>query len=124
MFLLGAGASMHAGVPVANEMTKKIIESFDTDSPEYRVLTFVVGGLLFKEGQAGRNPTAGGVNVEDLFNAVQFLAGRHQLEASPFVGSGIPVRWIMARNGRPTRSKNWGVSGQWNQPRNLSSRLG
>jgi hypothetical protein len=87
MFLLGAGASKNAGVPIASEMTKRIIGTFDPDSPEYRVLTFVTGGLLFKEGQAGRNPIAAGVNVEELFNAVQLLAGRHQLEASPFVGS-------------------------------------
>jgi hypothetical protein len=68
-------------------MTEKLIERFDTNSTGYRVLTFVVGGLLFEQGQNGTNPLKRGVNVEDLFNAVQLLAERHDLEAAPFVGS-------------------------------------
>ena len=88
--LLGAGASVEAGIPGAFDMTRKIVDIF-RDSPDHtihsRVLSFVIGGLLFKRGMEGENPLTSGVNVEELFNAVQLLAERGRLEASPFVGS-------------------------------------
>ena len=87
MFLLGAGASRNAGVPLAFDMTSEILARMPVDSRHYRVLTFVIGGLLFRQGEAGKNPLSGQVNVEDLFNAVQLLAERNTLEAAPFVGS-------------------------------------
>jgi hypothetical protein len=40
-----------------------------------------------KNGIEGGNALTTGVNVEELFNAVQLLAGRGTLEAAPFVGS-------------------------------------
>ena len=90
MVLLGAGASVEAGIPAAYEMTGKIAEVF-RQSPDYqtgsRVLAFVIGGLLFKRGMEGEDALTAGVNVEELFNAVQLLAERGRLEASPFVGS-------------------------------------
>lgn len=90
MILLGAGASVEAGIPAAYEMTGKIAELF-RQSPHYqtgsRVLAFVIGGLLFKRGMEGEDALTAGVNVEELFNAVQLLAERGRLEASPFVGS-------------------------------------
>jgi hypothetical protein len=87
MFLLGAGASVEAGVPDSYDMTKEIIKKFHDNSQHARVINFIVGGLLFQEGIRGRNPLNSGVNVEDLFNAVQLLSERHTLEAAPFVGS-------------------------------------
>jgi NAD-dependent SIR2 family protein deacetylase len=90
MILLGAGASVEAGIPTSDEMTRKIADMFH-NSPEHRVgakvLDFVIGGLLFKRGMDGENPLACRVNVEELFNAVQLLAERGRLDASPFVGS-------------------------------------
>lgn len=90
MILLGAGASVEAGIPGAFEMTRKIADIF-RNSPHHRtgsrVLSFVIGGLLFKRGIEGDDALASGVNVEELFNAVQLLAERGRLEASPFVGS-------------------------------------
>ena len=90
MILLGAGASVTAGVPAAFKMTDQIVQQFQADplrQPHARVLAFVIGGLLFQAGIRGTNPLQSGVNVEELFNAVQLLAGRHTLEAAPFVGS-------------------------------------
>lgn len=90
MILLGAGASVEAGVPDTYGITRKIAELFREDillrhySP---VISFVVGGLLFQQGVKGEDPLQGAVNVEELFNAVQLLAGRNTLEAAPFVGS-------------------------------------
>lgn len=90
MLMLGAGASFDGGVPSAYNMTKAIADQFRND-PQLqryaRVVTFVIGGLLFETGKSGQDPLTAGVNVEDLFNAVQLLAERHTLEAAPFVGS-------------------------------------
>ena len=90
MLLLGAGASVEADVPGAFDMTGKIIEHFRS-SPMFKeysaVVSFVTGGLLFKKGIQGANPLTCGVNVEELFNAVQLLSERNTIEAAPFVGS-------------------------------------
>ena len=90
LILLGAGASAEADVPTAYEMAKAIGQEFRKDpllQQETRVVDFVIGGLLFQAGIRGHDPLSSGVNVEELFNAVQLLAERHTLEAAPFVGS-------------------------------------
>jgi hypothetical protein len=90
MLLLGAGASIEAGVPGAYGMTKAVADRFRQElylKKYAHVISFVIGGLLFKAGQEGLDPLNTDVNVEDLFNAVQLLADRHTLEAAPFVGS-------------------------------------
>ena len=89
MIFLGAGASIDAGVPAAYDMTKQVLGLFENDRnlvKHTQVLRFVVGGLLFQEGVQGRDPF-NGINVEELFNAIELLATRDQLEASPFIGS-------------------------------------
>jgi hypothetical protein len=78
MLLFGAGASIEAKVPGAYKMTEAIAERF-RQNPSLRkhahVISFVIGGLLFEAGKNNLNPLSAGVNVEDLFNAVQLLAG-------------------------------------------------
>jgi len=86
--LLGAGASMDAGIPGAFDMTRQIANRFEKLNPRLKhVLNFVMGGLLFDAGQRNNNPLECGINVEALFNAIQLLGERHTLEASPFIGS-------------------------------------
>lgn len=90
LFLLGAGASVEAGVPPALGMTKRILEIVEgkySHGEQARVLHFVVGGLLFQAGIRDQNPLNSGVDVEELFSAVQMLAERSNLEAAPFIGS-------------------------------------
>lgn len=89
VILLGAGASVEAGVPDTYQMTEVIAKRFREDSSLQKnseVITFVIGGLLFQKGIDGKDPFSG-INVEELFNAVQLLAERRSLEAAPFVGS-------------------------------------
>ncbi len=89
MVLLGAGASAEAGVPMTLDMTTRIADRFRSDPAaelESRIISFVLGGLLFQKGVQGEDPY-GGVDVEELFAAVQLLAQRHHLQAAPFVGS-------------------------------------
>lgn len=93
MILLGAGASVDAGVPGAFDMTQKLINLFGNDpelSKHSHVLRFAVGGLLFQQGINGNDPFSG-IDVEALFNAIQLLAGRQELEAAPFIGSWHPL---------------------------------
>lgn len=90
LVLLGAGASVDAGVPDAYRMTEAIAEKLGKawGPPPYgRLASFVIGGLLFQAGIRGEDPLHCGVNVEDFFNAVQILADRTNLEAAPFIGS-------------------------------------
>jgi len=90
MLLFGAGASQEAGVPTAYSLTQHIANEFRNQphlKRHSRVVSFVLGGLLFNRGIQGEDPLACGVNVEEFFNAIQLLADRNTLEASPFVGS-------------------------------------
>lgn len=89
MFLLGAGASVPAGVPDSYNMTEKLLRNYNNDygmEKHSRILPFVIGGLLFQKGKEGLNPFDG-VNVEEVFNAILLLADRNSLEVAPFIGS-------------------------------------
>ena len=80
IILLGAGASVDAGIPTAIGMTEKMISHFKESglTKELKVLTFIVGGLLFKAGIHGENPSSG-VNIEEVFSAIELLANRSDL---------------------------------------------
>ena len=90
MFLLGAGASHEAGIPLAYGLTQEIANHFRQEwalrDVHAHIVSFVVGGLLFQKGVRGDDPSVG-VDVEELFSAVQLLANRHKLEVAPFVGA-------------------------------------
>jgi len=93
MFLLGAGASVEAKVPDSFEMTRVMVDRFDADhyaKKHSQILRFVIGGLLFQKGGKGENPFEG-INIEDLFNAVQLLARRGESELGPFINSWHPL---------------------------------
>lgn len=90
LFLLGAGASIEAGIPGAYAMTQVIADHLHQDASDRKyaqVIDFVIGGLLFQQGVRGNSPFQFGVNVESLFNAVSVLDQRHDIEISPFIDS-------------------------------------
>jgi hypothetical protein len=91
LFLLGAGASIEAGIPGAYQMTKVMLEKFmRTNYPETeKAIRFVLGGLLFQQGMQGKNPLDG-INIEELFNAVRLLGERQSSELAPFISSWHP----------------------------------
>jgi hypothetical protein len=68
-------------------MTDFIVQRFQDQIKYRKVMNFVIGGLLFQEGVRGNNPLNSGINVEDLFSAVQLLAERNTIEAAPFISS-------------------------------------
>ena len=89
LILLGAGASIEAGIPDAKNMTKEILESFEKSMIKgtfYEILSFIISGLIFQNGIRGKSPYEG-INIEDVFNALQILSGRNDLEVAPFIGS-------------------------------------
>lgn len=90
LYLLGAGASMECGIPMANQMTKDFIQIAESHGRHHdsihRILKFVVGGLKFRLGANGINPI-GDANIEEVFNCIDSLANRDQLDISPFVSS-------------------------------------
>jgi len=86
IILLGAGASVDADIPAAYKMTEELIKLFGENSKYSHIIRFAVGGLLMQKGVRGENPFEG-VNIEDVFNAIELLANRENLEAAPFIGS-------------------------------------
>ena len=62
--LLGAGASVEADIPAAFEMSRQIVDRFNSlrgaNESEAHILNFVVGGLLLKAGERNHNPFVGG----------------------------------------------------------------
>jgi len=70
-------------------MTREFIRLFEKDidlRDESRALRYVVGGLLFHKGANGGDPLSG-VNIEDVFSAMQMLATRRTNDAAPFVAA-------------------------------------
>lgn len=119
LFLLGAGASVEAGVPDSYDMAKRMLEKFSNDNRArslryYQVLQFVVGGLLFQQGIKGHNPFDG-VNIEDLFNAVLLLSDRQNSELSPFISSWHP-KLIGLESGKMDDLTSEGLLGTINRP--------
>jgi hypothetical protein len=85
-YLLGAGASVEAGVPAAKEMVKIIYRSVK-QSPGYsNAIETAIGGLRLHKSISHRDPF-GDVDVEDLYEILRILADRHAHLLAPFVGS-------------------------------------
>lgn len=86
--LLGAGASVDAGVPGSTAMTRQIVAALDTPQNQYYGIThavnYAIGAMIAHRTANGANAYAG-IDVEDLFSAVQMLAERESLEIAPFV---------------------------------------
>lgn len=94
MILLGAGASRDAGIPTAYEMSIRISEQITQFAAPYgdtgifselkRFAFFVAGGMLLRQGSMGADPFYG-VNVEELFQALQMLRDKNSLVISGLI---------------------------------------
>jgi hypothetical protein len=90
--LFGAFASVPAGIPTSYELTDRLLESIGSTSKH--LLYFVYGGLLMQTAARERLRSSRGdvrIDVEALFNAVEGLATRADLDAAPFVTSWHPL---------------------------------
>lgn len=92
MVLLGAGASVDAGVPATFDLTEELVRSIQgrTGSTVAQALNFVCGTLIAYDTAQGRDPYAG-LDVERVFTAVELLAERRDLEVTPFVAAWHPA---------------------------------
>ncbi len=92
VFLMGAGASAEAGVPMTVKMTQELVDRIAAGRWDQgaSALHFVCGALMLSDAARGRSPYDG-LDVERVFAAVGLLAERHDLEVSPFVYSWHPA---------------------------------
>jgi hypothetical protein len=87
LFLLGAGASKDAGLPLATELTELITGDIEANFPELLpLMRFIHGGICFGRGCEGRRPQDP-VNIEEFLMACHDLAHRNRSRIYPFVAS-------------------------------------
>lgn len=97
--LLGAGASKEAGVPLSIELTQRIADEIEMRSrrgPTAFALNMAMGAMVAHRSAMGHKVSEG-LDVEDVFSAIQMLAARDSLEVAPFVYSWNP--WLTAADG-------------------------
>lgn len=93
--LLGAGASVEAGVPDSVGMTNEIVDAINADGASRRdheawALNFVCGALTSHKTSRGGS-FRDGLDIEFVASAVALLADRDENEATPFVFSWHPA---------------------------------
>lgn len=73
---------------MAKDMTARLVQHFlpRNDKHDWKLLRFALGGLLYAAGARGANPLEG-VDVEDLFSAVELLGRRNTTQVAPFIAS-------------------------------------
>jgi hypothetical protein len=105
LVLLGAGASVEAGIPATFDMTNEIVSRVGRMAYNAQIaqaLNFVCGALVAYDTASGKS-LYGGLDVERVFSAVELLAERRELEVTPFVSSWHPAVDIWDRQ-RPSSS--------------------
>jgi SIR2-like domain len=93
--LLGAGASVAAGMPTSEAMIDRLLSDFREQAQgqigaqgRLRLLEFVVYSL---RQQAASQGDVDGLDVETMFNAIETLASRRRLSIAPFIASWQPL---------------------------------
>ncbi|MGA2497716.1 MAG: hypothetical protein ABSH20_08240, partial [Tepidisphaeraceae bacterium] len=87
LFLVGAGASKDAGLPMAVELTDWLIKDIESQRPKLLpLIRFVHGGICFGRGCRGRNPSDR-VNIEEFLIACHDLSCRSNSSVYPFVSA-------------------------------------
>ena len=88
LVLLGAGASVDAGLPASTAMTEQIVGALN-DWRHQRsglagALNYTVGAMIAHNSAREGSPYDG-IDVESLFSAIQMLSSKDALEIAPFV---------------------------------------
>ncbi len=93
--LLGAGASVEAGIPHSSEMIKKIetkILNGNDDWADYKDLyNYIRSAIYYSEGIHGRFSDAVNYNIEKLIDTLNEISKRNQHTLYPFVGAWNPT---------------------------------
>src|SRR4051794_10108673 len=85
-YLLGAGASVEAGIPASRSMAQRVYQRLSTDLDVLAALNVALGGLQFRRAVTEGTPFDE-VDVEDLFETLIRLSEREQHPLAPFVGA-------------------------------------
>ena len=97
VYLLGAGASRDAGLPVSMELTQRIgkliqadepfeLSQYGYDSPVGPLTQAYYAAIAnIQAGDTYKGRSSGGVDIERLFTTIQMLATTSELEIAPFV---------------------------------------
>lgn len=89
-FLLGAGASAEAGLPMAPELTGAAIDELNSSNSELAgILNYVVGAMVAHDTRNGARPDIL-PGIERVVSAVELLSKRDELEVTPFVRAWNP----------------------------------
>lgn len=89
IFLLGAGASKNADIPISSEMLYNLEKSLSSnveDESWLEIYHYVLGAISFAKGCRG-SKGMGTTNIEDIMKTLRLLANRQYEDIYPFVGS-------------------------------------
>lgn len=105
--LLGAGASVEAGLPMTNELASQLIDELNSRhssagrDPEWlKALNFAYGAMVGYQSQEGDNPNRA-VSIERLISSLRLLSEKDNREAAPFVAAWKAGADGFARSARP-----------------------
>ena len=92
LFLLGAGASIDAGIPASKEMISKI-ESLIKEDDDWKrfesLYHYIKSAILYSEGIKGRHDPDN-YNIEKLVNTLDEILKSDEHPLYPFIGSWAP----------------------------------
>ncbi|WP_158920954.1 SIR2 family protein [Acidisphaera sp. S103] len=91
LVLLGAGASVDAGIPHSADMVSQIEAALENEWAEFKHLyNYVRSAIFYAEGIAGRYAKDVNYNIERLVQSLDELARREDHPLYPFVGAWNP----------------------------------
>jgi hypothetical protein len=94
IFLLGAGASVEAGLPTSNHLTEKIcqgVDSYHQYDCVKRLLAFSLGILLQELGERGEIPSTQKISAEKLYDFIDALEKRSELPIGSLLKNISPI---------------------------------
>jgi len=92
IFLVGAGASYDANIPISSQMIEKLENSIRNDKQwqKYRDLYFCIKSAIINAAGILGNFSPNLVNIETLVNTMDELIKSYEHPLYPFIGSWIP----------------------------------
>jgi len=85
MFLLGAGASFDAGIPMAIKMSQQVEEMLADTKELLDLYYFLKSSIAYQRGLEGNFYAS--VGIEDLLGVIEELNQKHHNKLYPFVGA-------------------------------------
>src|SRR5205823_2225812 len=96
LVLLGAGASVEAGIPASRDMVSRIEKLLQDEWSQYRDLyNFVKSSIHYLDGIKGRFD-ASTFNIEQLVSTLDELRRGDEHPLYPFVGAWVPKLYELA----------------------------